>query len=344
MIYPTLARLIVREHLYKPLHGKVLLLGRQKIPMSYEEALKLFQQEGCTPVPLKEEDITINLQTRGATAQDFMSDTTFFKMLGVTDLVSIDISDFESPDILHNLNYPVPESLHGQFDFIVDGGTFDHFVDIRVALENVVRMLNTGGRIFQWNAASNFTGSAYISFGPDFFYDYYVLNQFADCKVYLAEVDNGSQGQLWDFYEFEGAEKSGHFVTPRIVMTLVLAEKGPSSTWDNLPVQAQYRDDNLWGPYRAAQVEMAKSGRKPLMGSGPGQTLETWEYRRKKTSPVARAGQMASSVKEKGLRWGFKRAVAKTSLRLNRCGNFLRRKTGMTTGRIVQGYRYVGKI
>ncbi len=46
MIVPTLARVIIREHCYKPIKGKVLLLGRQTISMTDKQTIELFKQEG----------------------------------------------------------------------------------------------------------------------------------------------------------------------------------------------------------------------------------------------------------------------------------------------------------
>ncbi|MCB4790668.1 MAG: class I SAM-dependent methyltransferase [Elusimicrobia bacterium] len=268
MIVPTLARLIVREHMYKPITGKLLCLGRQTISMSYDEVLRIFKEEGYVPSPeiLKENKISLDKNTRVGKGSDSISDHTFFGLLGLKEVYSIDVSKYEDADIVHDLNKPVPESLYGQYDFIIDGGTFDHIFDIRTSFENVVKMLKVGGRVFQWNAASNFTAATYMSFGPNLFYDYYILNKFQDCKVYLAEVSYMSQRDLWNFYEFEGTDVYDHFISNRLQMVLVLAEKGPNSTWNRFPVQTHYRDANLWEEYRSSQKLIQQSSRKPLNG------------------------------------------------------------------------------
>lgn len=285
MIVPTLARLIVREHLYKPIRGTVLTLGNQMIAMSYRQVIELLQQEGYV-VPdhiLEETAATQDQKTRYGKETTFINDKVFFSLLGIKVLHAMDVSNYEGADIVHDLNKPIPETLYEQFDFIIDGGTFDHLFDVRTGFENVVKMLKTGGRVFQWNAASNFTGAAYLSFGPDIFYDYYVLNRFVDCKVYVAEVDSISQGESWDFYEFEGSDYYAHLRSSRIQMIVVLAEKGPSSTWDKMPVQAKYRDEFLWEPYRASKQTIQQSGRKPFVGLGElaSHTLvRQWVYHR----------------------------------------------------------------
>ena len=340
MIGPTLARLIVREHLYKPLDGKVLCLGRQSIVMNYEQVLELFAQESYSPSEdvQRKLKLTLDEETRGGGDLDRISDKAFFDLFGVRELVSMDVSAYEGADIIHNLNLPVPEHLNGQFDFIIDGGTFDHLFDVRVAFENLVKLLRPGGRVLQWNAASNFTGSAYLSFGPDFCYDYYVSNQFADCQVYVVEVRNPGQDELWDFYLFEGTGDYVAFRSPHVQMTVVMAEKGLHSTWDRMPVQAKYRDETLWEPYRQGQKLISTSTRKPLTGSKKGLTLSTrWVHKMARPPLITQVKMIPAKVREKGILWCAARAATK-SYRLVRP---LRRAANAEK---LVGYKYLGKI
>ena len=266
MIVPTLARILVREHLHKPLQGSVLTLGRQTIAMNYPELFQLFHQEGYHPNQdlINQIDITYDKVTRVGKNTGFITDDVFFGLFGIKQLAVLDVSRYEDCHIVHDLNRPIPDELYGQFDFIIDGGTFDHLFDLRTCFENVVKMLKPNGRIFQWNAASNFTGAAYLSFGPDLFFDYYVLNQFADCKVYIAEVDDMAQGQDWDLYEFMGNDAYGHFHSDRLQMVIVLAEKNRDSTWHRFPIQSQYRNDISWEPYRSGMQRLHGSSRRSL--------------------------------------------------------------------------------
>ena len=190
-------------------------------------------------------------------------------------------------------------------------------------------MLKVGGRVFQWNAASNFTGAAYISFGPDLFYDYYILNQFADCKIYIAELDSFAQLELWDLYEFEGADEYDHFKTNRIQVTVVLSEKGSSSTWDKIPVQAQYRDAHLWQAYRKGQKLLLSSGRILLTGSRVEQTLRS----RSINSSESLMKRLFLKLREKGFIWVSKKiADMITSILVRR------------NARKIKGFKYIGRV
>ena len=266
-LLPTLARILICEHIYKPINGKVLCLGRQTIPFTHKEAVELISQEGYhIPSSVIAETARFeDRNTRTGKGKGYISDVAFFKLLGITDLTTMDVSSYENAEIVHSLNDPIPKSLEGKFDFIIDGGTFDHLFDLRVAFTNVTKMLKPGGRIFQWNATSNYTGAAYISFGPDMFYDYFILNNFEDCKVWLAEEANRA-GTKWIIYDFEGRSKYSHIKSRHPVMTIVLAEKGSNTTWNKVPTQSQYRDPDLWAAYKEGKLKTLNSTRKPLCG------------------------------------------------------------------------------
>ncbi len=325
MIVPSIARLIIREHLYKPIQGNVLTLGRQTIDMSFDEVIELFKQEGYTPPKniINEATITYDKRTRHIGDEtNFITDTLFFELLGIKNIVAMDVSKYESAEIIHDLNNPVPKELYNNFDFIIDGGTFDHIFDIKTAFENVVKMLKDGGRVLQWNAASNFTGTVYTSFGPDLFYDYYVVNKFIDCKVYVVEVDSISQRNDWDFYEFKGDEGFSHFKSNNIQMILVLAEKGPVSTSNLMPVQSHYRDANLWRPYNESK-KIIQSSLRPFFTKTPvNNKLPTRKHNLKPIFIM-----YIEKIKEKGLVWCINKFISN------------RKKE-----KILKGYRYIGKI
>jgi len=85
MIVPTLARMIVREHLYKPIDGKILILGRQTIGMTYEQYIELLKQENYPLFEdrLKKIAIKMDQKTRVGKGTNSISDDVFFGLLGI---------------------------------------------------------------------------------------------------------------------------------------------------------------------------------------------------------------------------------------------------------------------
>jgi len=91
----------------------------------------------------------------------------FFKYLGSATIRSLDFSDFEGAEIVHDLNLPAPQELINRFDCIFDGGTLEHVFDIRTALLNVKKMLKVGGLLLMVDGANNFLAHGLYQFSPE---------------------------------------------------------------------------------------------------------------------------------------------------------------------------------
>jgi hypothetical protein len=253
--------MLIQEHRFRPITGRVLTLGPQTVPMKRKEVDSLFTKKERLKPP--------SIEIPKTPKQDQAPIEYFFSKFPIERLESIGFDNADGGSILHDLNQPVPDSLLGQYDFILDGGTFDHLVNIGTALTTVVKLLKPGGRIFQYNAASNYIGTAYISFGPDMFYDFYVQNGFADCKVYLARECSDHVNGPWDiFYLRQGRTKDLNCGKKQMV--IVLAEKGDKSTWDKVPVEHAYRPPAMQVEFKKFQAEVLKSTRPPLVGETEG--------------------------------------------------------------------------
>lgn len=239
MLVEALIRMLVAEHKRSPIQGKILVLGKQTMGIDLKKALEIFHEQGCSINPKFDKELVAkNLKT--------FDDTQFLQLFNNIEYYSLDIVSEGSSSIVHDLNFPIPKKLEDQFDFIIDGGTFDHLVDIKSAFSNVIKMLKPGGRIFQWNAASNYANAGYLSFSADFFHDFYMVNKFAECKTFFAEGYTWG-AQNWHIYEFmpsSGNRYPCFRASPFLTMVLVLATKGKNSTYDQMPIQLQYRGSN----------------------------------------------------------------------------------------------------
>ena len=94
---------------------------------------------------------------------------------------SMDMSDFEAADHVHDLNVPVDPALHGKFDFIFDGGTIEHVFNVPQALANVFNMLKTGGTFVSANGMNGWYGHGLYQFNPDLVWSYW--QRAAGCEV-----------------------------------------------------------------------------------------------------------------------------------------------------------------
>ena len=98
---------------------------------------------------------------------------TFFDRIGYPPMQSMDFSDYEACDYTHDLNDPLPETLKGKFDVIVDGGTIEHVFNTPQALDNVFHMLKDDGIFISINGMTGWAGHGFYQFSPELVWRYW---------------------------------------------------------------------------------------------------------------------------------------------------------------------------
>lgn len=249
------ARLILREHRFRPIIGKLLSIGRQTVFLTAAQAIALVESELGTRRDVDVMNLEMDTLTRGARDRCFISDRAFYSLFSEATYHCLDQSAYENADIVFDLCTPQPPAeLENSFDFIVEGSTLDNVFDPAAALRNLARLARVGGRLFHLDRASR-RHNVYVAFALSWFYDYYCINAFDDCQVYLAQWDDDQISSRWDFYHFRPLREHDGVVTYfgqdtwyqpwRHGHAVVLAEKGSASTWDRTPIQFEYRPDIL---------------------------------------------------------------------------------------------------
>jgi SAM-dependent methyltransferase len=268
------AEMLIREHLYKPLPTVVHTVGRLVMGFSFEEISAAFHRVGVQPHPVK---VEIDRATKEATVgimagKNPITDRTFFGMLGVQEVCAIDISNYEGASIIWDMCRPVPDTMADMIEFVVGGSTLDNVWDPAQYMRNMARMLKPGGRMLEINHGNDRVGP-YVILPPAWYFDFFCINRFADCKTYVLEYDydlledsysahlykmlvpyNPQQQVGWGLIE--------NFEDDRFIHTvLVLAEKGPHSTYDQAPVQAPYRNFQQVQEYGKCLRELVRAPR-----------------------------------------------------------------------------------
>lgn len=93
-----------------------------------------------------------------------------FAALGAEKLEFMDNSSYEGATIIQDLNRPIPETLHGSFDFVFDGGTLEHVYDFPTGIKNCMHLCRMGGCVCLWTPANNECGHGFYQFSPELFY------------------------------------------------------------------------------------------------------------------------------------------------------------------------------
>jgi hypothetical protein len=142
---------IGREHAYRPITGDVLFIGRQAVPMT-PAGLATKLREHCRIVDETKIEIDRFTSDRNKHYAEQASDRSIFRALGVNRVKAVDVSPYEGAEVIHDLNQPLPDSLRGTADFIVDGSVLDNVFDPAMGLRNLTEMLRPGGRLLMSNA------------------------------------------------------------------------------------------------------------------------------------------------------------------------------------------------
>lgn len=272
---------IIREHSYRPIAGDVLTIGRQTVYVGPRRLLKLLASHGMTvdvdPGSIELDQTTID--RKSGFAHPLVADTALFGLLGARSVRALDHSPYEGAQVVHNLCLPLPSRLESITDFIVDGSTLDNVFAPSIVLQNYAKLLRPGGRLMMVNAFSAYD-TAYVIMPPLWYLDYFVVNKFAACQVYVLMFVYSSEGPdqsqqtvldnvFWlDLDQlYEKQRGFNRFVSPHHMVTILLAEKGIDSTTDRLPNQQDYRGQQEWGEYQANLDAIRKQKRPHLVRS-----------------------------------------------------------------------------
>lgn len=243
MLKPSLLRFLVRLQRHYQLTGPLLTLGVQDILCRYEYAQEMLQAEGVAPVevPPQERQLTTSLfvrQHQGDSSN--MHAATFFRMLGIEEYADLDASDSEGPQLIHDLNEPVPNAWHERYNWVLDSGTTEHIFDIRAALGNIARLTRVGGHVMHVGPMNGWANHGFYQFSPCLYYDFYSANGFAPVVSFVATAI--PQGGLeFARYNYDPRVRAS---TPgdRTALFLFLARKNATVARIANPIQAKYTD------------------------------------------------------------------------------------------------------
>lgn len=281
----NMALILLREHRYRPFSGNLLSIGRQTCWLDEARATALVARECGRLRP--DRRIELDRATLAAQGTAFITDSSFYSLFCDIRYSAIDVSAYEGADVVWDLCEPVPEEFERRYDIVYDGGALDNMFDPATAIKNIARMLKPGGRVVHVERVSSIFHN-YSSFSLAWFWDYYALNEFADCKVYLTLWD-GARESPWDVYYLDPiAERDGkpeYFGIPqsydrrRDAHVVVVAEKGDASTWRRNPVQFTYRSGAAVSDIYAMSALRFAASPRPLLAFGGAPAPQNTQYR-----------------------------------------------------------------
>lgn len=165
--------------------GRVLSLGVQDVHASHAQLAETIQQAGAqaNTVPASERLFT-NSQIVPR-SREFAHIKDVFRMLGYETAETMDFSEAESPDIIHDLNEPIPDQLRERYDLVFDIGVVEHICDIFQALSNCMEMVKPGGTVMHIVPLHGWHNMTFFNFQPMFMHEVYAANGFDPTRTYI---------------------------------------------------------------------------------------------------------------------------------------------------------------
>ena len=210
--------------------SRTLTLGRQELHMKVEDLRELARAKGIgTEGQLQRLDLSNGFSDR------------LFELLGATSVESIDASDYEQATIIHDLNVPVPSSLHGRFTCVVDGGTIEHVFNFPNAIRSCMDMLETGGHYIGITPANNHLGHGFYQFSPELYYRVLSAENGFEVRTMLVR----SAADWYEVADPKVLRERTELVNSTPVTLMVIARKNKQVTEFHTPQQSDYV--SAWG-------------------------------------------------------------------------------------------------
>jgi hypothetical protein len=118
----------------------------------------------------------------------------FFKFLGSKSIDSLDYSNYEGANVLHDMNLPIPENFKARYQTVLESGSIEHIFNFPVAIANCMEMVAEGGHLIIITPVNNIMGHGFYQFSPEVFYR--ILNE-----------KNGFEMERMFIFEYSPEEK-----------------------------------------------------------------------------------------------------------------------------------------
>jgi len=241
---PTFCRALISLHKTVGLKGPLLTLGNQDIWADYYELKSFFDELDCAYAEATVLSHTSRLLEQHPDTEKYVHARTFFEMFGITEYYDIDKFEIDKPQILHDLNTPVPAELREKFNLIIDSGTIEHIFDVRQVMENMISMCRTAGWIVHIAPASNFMDHGFYSFSPCFFFDFYRANGFEDFACYILQLNPDNMRERSPYFEYRYGMDLRPLIDPQRAVLVFFAARKSSANPLVIPTQGLYQENS----------------------------------------------------------------------------------------------------
>ena len=165
--------------------GRLLTLGVQDVHGTHERLAALLAEAGVVPRTIPEDKRRYTASLIVPRERGYAHVKDLFHMMGYDEVETLDYSDAEGADHVHDLNHPVPEDLVARYDAVLDLGVLEHVCDTVQALHNCMRLLKTGGTVMHFVPLFGWHNMCYYNFQPMFLHEVYAANGFGNLRTFI---------------------------------------------------------------------------------------------------------------------------------------------------------------
>ena len=166
------------------------------------------------------------------------------QILGVVKPDILDVSNYESANVIHDMNKPIPQELMEKYSTVIDIGTSEHVYNISQSLENLKSLCAPRGYVLMISPANNWLGHGFYQFSPELFFRAFgTPSGFEIRNLFLVKLR--PFGSIW--YELNDPKimgRRGTIFTKRRCYVAVIATKVSRSTSQSQPQQSDY--ESAW--------------------------------------------------------------------------------------------------
>ncbi len=219
---------------------RILSLGYPDILASPASLEQIFGAEVMRKVGVRADSAQI---VRWHSAEGLTSDVveaeSLFAALGF-ELEVLDMARVRGGEILHDLNEPMPASLHERYAAVIDAGTLEHCFNIAQAATNIASAVALEGFVMHGNPL-NMYNHGFYNLNPTWYHDFYEANGFAVESAHIV-VDSISETP-----RVAPAPALKRFYGIPDDATLLVIARRKAVTPMKWPVQSKYRNNPTLG-------------------------------------------------------------------------------------------------
>lgn len=165
--------------------GRALSLGVQDVHATHAQLSDTLRNAGVEPVPIPDTDRSYTESQVVHRDRRFAHVKDLFRMLGYGAVETLDFSEAERPDLVHDLNEPIPEEWVGRYDLVFDIGVVEHVCDVYQALSNCMALVKPGGSVIHIVPLSGWHNMVFFNFQPAYLLEVYSANGFEPTQTFI---------------------------------------------------------------------------------------------------------------------------------------------------------------